>query len=265
MKELLNLIAPILDLLQKIPGFPSISPLGGQTGTEVMQLPSDTLTAIQANHLYNRYIYRKLMRLTIIQAALILVMIVVAASIIILANPQDRFFVASSNGTITRILPLDTPLMNDTDVYVRVGTAVADAATFGFLDFQQRRNEVSSAFQGKPLDELYAQILGSGGTSAMNNNQRVYIAKVEPSRPGGVVKKTIVTNIFQWVIQVPLIITIQTATGAQPDMIQRWTVQVLTERSKSVESPGGIVITRLLGAAPDGPAQPAPATSRGAP
>lgn len=248
-----------MDLLKKILaiiGFGSQTPTGAQKGTEVTQLPPDGLKVTQSGYLYNRHTYRTLLFYALVQAGIILVLIAIAGWIIVTAKPQDRFFVASVDGRIIRIVPLDMPNASNSEMYVRVGNAVAAALTFGFLDFEQRRIEVGSAFEPNALKALQSAFLGATGVEDMQKNSYVYVAKVEPSRPGGVIRQGVRDNIYEWVVSVPLVITRKTGLSEEGQVVSRWDMQVLVQRAKALEISRGFTITALTGSTMSGPPQP---------
>jgi len=236
---------------------PSKTPAAAAAGNEQMAKAPDLLQITQLDYHYNRNNYRTMVRYAIAEAGIILVLIVVAAYIILSANPQDRFFVASVDGRISRIFPLDAPTADNKEMYVRIGTGVAASLTFGFLDYEQRRQEVSTLYEQEALDTLYKTFLGGdAGITQMQQNNYVYVSAVEPSRPGGVVSQGVSEdNIYRWVIQVPLLVTRKVGASDEANETSRWTAQVLVERARSLEISRGFSITRILAMQKEGGAK----------
>lgn len=248
----------ILTKILALIGFGGAKAPGGATsGTEVMHQAPDLLMSIQSDYLYNRSTYRALVNYSLVLSAITIILIAAAGWIIISANPQDRFFVATVDGRISRVIPLDSPIANNTDMYVRVGLSVAATLTFGFLDFEQRKAEVGPIFEPEALTALYDSFLGTNGVNAMTQNNYVYVTEVEPSRPGGVVKQGVTDNIYQWVIQVPLLVIRKVGTNEESKVASRWTALVLVERARSIELTRGFTVTRLLALQQEGGQQQA--------
>ena len=238
------------EILGKILGLigfgPGKAPVAA-AGNEPMRQSPDLLQITQLNYQYNRNNYRTMVRYAIAEAGIVLALILVAGYITLSANPQDRFFVASVDGRISRIFPLDTPTANNGEMYTRIGLGVAASLTFGFLDYDQRRQEVAALYEQEAQETLYKAFLGAPGVAQMQQNNYVYVSAVEPSRPGGVLSQGVSEdNIYRWVIQVPLLVTRKTGTSEQADNVARWTVQVLVERARSLEISRGFIITRIL-------------------
>lgn len=247
------------EILGKLLSLFKASPAGSVTaagGNEVIQQTPDLLKITQHNYRYHTNTYRALLNYAIAEALLICVLIVIAGWIIITAHPQDRFFVATVDGRISRIVPLDTPTIDNQQMYNRVGTAVANAFTFGFLDYEQRRMEISSIFEPEALTALHNALLGSGGVSAMAPEYRIYKTEVEASRPGGVIQQGVADHIYHWVISVPLAVTAKTGMAGDQQTLTRWTVVVNVERAKAIEATRGFMITSVLSAQPEGRPQP---------
>lgn len=257
--EMLNKILALIGFgASKVPGAGAAS-----GGNEVMQQSPDLLMATQVNYQYNRNTYRTLINFAIVEAGIILVLIFVSGWIIATANPQDRFFMATVDGRISRVIPLDTPTANNNEMYSRVGTSVAAALTFGFLDFEQRKIEMGQMFEPAALNDLYVKFFGATGLSEMNQNNHVFITAVEPSRPGGVISQNVQDNIYRWVIQVPLLVTRKIGTSEEGQVVSRWTAQVLVQRAKAIEVPRGFITTNILALKQEGVVQQAPTQVQG--
>lgn len=249
----------ILDLLKSLLGKGTAAATGGQSGTEVLHQSPDLLQATQASYLFHRNTYRQLVWLSLMETGILIVLICVSCLIIITANPQDRFFVASVDGRISRIIPLDTPLANNGEMYSRVGSSVAAAMTFGFLDYEQRKIETGTMFDPQALAALYKALTGSDDAAAVTQNNQIFRTKVEASRPGGVISQGVDNHIYQWVIDVPVSVLLESG-AEQPERTQTpWNVKVLVQRAKALEAKNGLVISRVLAAAPSG--RPVPVSS----
>lgn len=258
----MEMLSKILSLIglggAKIPG-------AGQGGAEVTIKPPDPLLMAQANYQYNRDLYRSLLNYAIAEAGVILFLIAIAGWIILTANPQDRFFVATVDGRITRIIPLDTPTATNSDMYSRIGTAIANSLTFGYLDYDQLRLQGNSLFEQAAYDKMMNTFMPASAVAEMKQNGYIYVTKVEPSRPGGVVSQGVKGNVYQWVITVPLMVVRKQDTSEQGETATRWNITVLVSRAKALEVSRGFSVINVINAQPIGPSQAVPAGQGGAP
>jgi hypothetical protein len=242
---------------------------GAQKDTEVMSQPPDTLKASQSTHIYHRGVYRLLLKIALVQNVTSIVLVSIALWIIIAATPMDRFFVSSVDGRIDRVIPLDTPLMDNSELFSRAATNVADAMTFGFLDYEQRRIQVGLQFEPAALQQLQKTLIGEGGLSQMGQEGRAYVSVVNPALGGGVLRQGINQDfIYEWVVAAPIDVVTHTGLQATQKVRTPWMVNVLVQRARRMEVNRGYIITQIISAQPLGPGIPEaeqPATPGGTP
>lgn len=249
-------MSPIVTKILVMFGLQSIN--GPQQGTEVIQLPKDLLTSLENDYAFNRNSYRMLINLTILQAIVILLMIGGNCWLVLSARPVDRFFVAAVDGRITPITPLDTPIMDNNEVFSRTANAVASAMTFGYLDFEQRRAEIGQGFSPLALSKLQETLIGSGGLNALAQDGRYFGAEVNKSGPGTILQQGInpATNIYEWLIQVRVIVTETSGfDAATKSMATPMVITAKVLRAKEVELQRGYIIDSISSIVAEGPAK----------
>lgn len=249
-------MSPIVSKILVMFGLQSIN--GPQRGTEVIQLSRDMLSSLQKDNSFNRNTYRMLINLAIMQSIIILLMIGTNCWLVIRAHPIDRFFIAAVDGRITPIMPLDTPIMDNNEVFSRTANAIASAMTFGFLDMEQRRNEMGQSFSPQALNKIQDALIGSGGMKAMMQDGRYFGAEVNKSGPGAILQQSVnPANIYEWLVQVRVIVT--ATSGFGPDTKSEATPMVVTamvRRAKEIELQRGYIIDSINSIVAEGPPKP---------
>jgi len=252
---------PILSDILSLIGFGSSNQKGGnapaQQNTEVMNPPIDTLTSVQISYKFHRGVYHILIKLALLEGLIILGLIGGCIWVIISATPLDRFFVSSVNGRINRVIPLDVPTMEGSELFSRTVDDVAAALTFGYLDYEQRRIEASAHINDEALQKLQFALIGTGGISQMTQDDSFYSAAIDPTRGGGIIRSRVNSEfVLEWVMNIPLNITYHRNKPTTSETITPWNVTVLVQRARRLETSLGYVITQVLDVKAVGPAQP---------
>lgn len=237
---------------------------GGVRDSEVYAPPADTLMATQGRFNFHRDAYRSLLNLSIVLGLTLIGLIGANAWIVITADPQDRFFVAAVDGRVQALMPIDLPNAPDDEIFSRVGKGVVDSLTFGYLDQDFRRTELSALFLPGTIEIIQkAVVLGDVRPEQLATQMKSFVAEFDPQRPAGILMQGVneQTSIYEWLVQVPVLITIKLGADNTPSTVQPYTVQVVAQRSRSVESRYGYFIAKLENVRPDGPATPAPGGS----
>ena len=225
--------------------------------SEVLAEPPDQLSSTQHTFTFQRATYRRLLKTAFAQSIIISLLLITGIVLVLTADPQDRFFVASVDGRIDRIMPLDSPLHDNNQIFSFTGNTVAEAMTFGFLDYDQRKIEVGASFNDKVVDKIQNLVMGQGGVETLRSKALVFQASVDVTQGGGVLKQHINDkHIYEWVIAVPIkLITTSgyegTAATATP-----WMVTLLVQRAAAVEKRNGVIIADVLAAQATGAAKP---------
>ena len=254
-------MSPIVTKILVMFGLQSIN--GPQRGTEVIQLSKDLLTSLEKDYAFNRNTYRILINLTILQAIIILLMIGANCWMVLTAKPVDRFFVAAVDGRITPIIPLDTPIMDNSEVFSRTANSVASAMTFGYLDMEQRRNEMGQGFSPRALNKLQETLIGSAGMASLAEKGRFFSTEINKSGPGTILQQGInpATNIYEWLIQIRVIVT--ETSGFDTNAQSVATPMVITAtvlRAKEIELQRGYIIDSINSIVAEGPSKPVAAS-----
>lgn len=237
---------------------------GGIRDSEVYAPPADTLVAAQNRFNFHRDAYRSLLNVSVVLGLTLIALIGANAWIVITADPQDRFFVAAVDGRVQALMPIDLPSAPNDDVFNRVGKGVVDSLTFGYLDQDFRRTELGSLFLPGMIEAIQkAVVLGDLRPEQLATQMKSFVAEFDPKRPAGILQQGTnkQTSIYEWLVQIPVLITVKLGIDNIPSTVQPYTIRVIAQRSRSVESRYGYFIARLESVHPDGPATPAENTT----
>lgn len=247
-----------MEFILKLLGFGGSSTGGGaQKDTEVMRPIPDVFESVGRNYRFQRSSYHALINIALGQAIIILLLTLGSIAVLATARPVDRFFVAAGDGRISRIVPLDTPIFNNVEMFSRVSDAVAGALTFGYLDYDQRLIEIGPSFAPGVLASIHKKLLGDAGAADVVQKGLVFSTSI-PGQGVTIPRQGINgLKIYEWVIQTRLEVTRTEGYGeAATSTMTPMVATVLVQRAKQVEVQRGFIIAALLDLKPLGAPQP---------
>lgn len=228
-----------------------VSKPGGGGANEVFVPPADSLATVLNRHHFYAGAYRTLVRISLVMAFVLILLILGSCLVILLASPNDRFFTASVDGRVSRLMPLDTPNVALPELADYVSTAITRAVTYGYLDYEERRAENFSPFSPVAFQKLQDIVLGTGGIDKVNSSMLILRGALPENTGVGLVRAGINSYFtYEWVLQVPLQVTIESDLDDGPPEKKAWILHVLVERSADVEVRSGFIISDILGAQP---------------
>ncbi|HBR69578.1 MAG TPA: type IV secretion protein IcmL, partial [Rhodospirillaceae bacterium] len=122
-----------------------------------------------------------------------------------------------------------------------VAQACTEVMTFGFNDYRRRLQEASRNFTRKGWDSFTAALQKSRIIEMVETNQQVVTAA--PQGAPILVSEADVGGQYQWVIELPLIVTYQSGAKTRSDSLL---VTVVVVRVPRLESPNGVGIEQWI-------------------
>lgn len=204
--------------------------------------PSGPLEAVVTRNSFYRDGYRFWMKLAFTQGiALVLVLAALTVTIAV-SRPEDRFFATTADGRLIRMLPLNEPNMNDAALISWVARAASDVMTFGFHDYQRRMQENSAYFTRRGWQTFSEAIERSRVMEGVEKAQQVVTAA--PQKAPTIVQQGLANGVYRWVVEMPLVVTYQSGTAQQSDVLN---VQLVVVRVSTLDSPSGVGIQQWVG------------------
>lgn len=185
-----------------------------------------------------RYVF--LQRMNYVLIGLIAAMM--AAVVFLATRPvEPRYFTTDSQGRIREITALNKPMPSNDQVLNWVTTAVTRAYSLSFASYQRQLDELRHNFTSegwKGFEEALRR------TNFLENLiAGKYITSSVPSGAPVVAAEGLVNGVYGWRIQVPLIITYESA-GARTS--QTVMVDATVVRRPETENPAGLGIAQFI-------------------
>ncbi len=197
-------------------------------------------TVVIRNEFY-RDGYRSLLRLAVLQGLVIIGLIGALFFIIQVNQPENRYFATTEDGRLIPMVSLSEPNLSTPALMSWVAQACTEVMTFGFNDYRRRLQEASRNFTRKGWDSFTAALQKSRIIEMVETNQQVVTAA--PQGAPILVSEADVGGQYQWVIELPLIVTYQSGAKTRSDSLL---VTVVVVRVPRLESPNGVGIEQWI-------------------
>ncbi len=197
-------------------------------------------TVVSRNNFYKDG-YAMLMRVALLEAVAIAGLVVALIAVIMVTDPQDRFFATTEDGKIINLVPLNVPNQSDDAVLTWAANAAVQTMTFGFHDYRQRLQESSTNFTPRGWQSFLEAINRSGTLESVESYRQILTAV--PQRAPVMLDKREVAGVYRWVVQFPLLVTTQSGNRTSNS---RSILTLVIERVPTIDKPIGLGIEQWL-------------------
>ncbi len=185
--------------------------------------------------------YRK-----VVTALLVALLVIIAESFVIIFmvthKPQPTYFATDPTGRLTPLQPLNQPNLNNRVVFQWASNAAVSVYSFDFVNYQK---ELSQAHADYFTPTGWASLM-----KAFNDAQLIQTVKAKKLTVSAVVTgapvlldQKVVDGRYQWVVQMPMLVTYQSASETQSYPL---VVTMVIQRVSTLNSARGIGITQYL-------------------
>ena len=185
--------------------------------------------------------YRSLLRLAFLEGIVIVGLIAALFFVVHSHQPENRYFATTEDGRLIPMLPLNQPNLSTPALLSWVAQASTEVMTFGFNDYRRRLQESSRNFTKTGWESFTQALQQSRIIETVETNQQVITAA--PSGAPIVESEGLRGGRYQWIIQLPLIVTYQSGSKTRSS---RLLVTLVVVRVPRLESPNGIGIEQWI-------------------
>lgn len=155
--------------------------------------------------------------------------------------PQPKYFATSIKGRLTPLSPLDMPNQSDSAILQWANQAAIAAFTYNFVNYQNELKNASRYFTRKGWGQFLGALKSS--QSLIIVKERKLIVSAVATRAPIILKKDILNGRFSWRIQMPILVTYQSASEFQKKNI---IVTILVKRVSTLETTRGVGISQFI-------------------
>lgn len=185
--------------------------------------------------------YRNMLRLVVIQGAVIVGLLAVVFLILQAREPENRYFATTEDGRLVPMVPLNQPNLSTPALMSWTAQAATEVMTFGFNDYRRRLQEASRNFTRTGWQSFTQALSKSRTVEMMEANQQVVTAA--PLGAPVLEREGLVNERYQWVVQMPMVLTYQSGSLTRTD---RLLVTLVIVRVPRLENPNGIGIEQWI-------------------
>lgn len=157
-------------------------------------------------------------------------------------EPQVRYFTVDPNGNINEVLALERPIQSSEELLNWATTSITRAFTMSFSNYRQQMAESRLTFTTEGWEGFQRALKQTGVIDTIIENKLV--SSVVPEGAPVVVSQGVAgTGAYAWRIEVPLIVTYESASGRQST---RFMVEAIIMRRAESEHPSGLGIDKII-------------------
>mgnify|MGYP003669856646 CR=1 FL=1 len=188
--------------------------------------------------------YRSLLKVALIQAIVILALVGAMYYVIKVNQVQNMYFATTEDGRLIPMVPLSQPNLSTPALMSWVAQATTEVMTFGFNDYRRRLQESSRNFTKRGWESFTQALQRSRIIEMVEVHQQ--IVTTAPKGAPVLQSEGLVAGRYQWVVEIPLILTYRSGSKTQNTGL---IVTVVIVRVPRLESPSGVGIEQWIAAA----------------
>ncbi len=222
--------------MAETPPIPNQDGKGQQSGEKL-----DALGTVVVRNDFYRDGYRNMLRLAVAQGVAILLLIGAMYFVIHVHQPEDRYFATTEDGRLVPLVPLNQPNLSTPALTSWVAQASTEVMTFGFNDYRRRLQESSRNFTRRGWESFTKALQQTRIVETVDANQQVITAV--PRGAPIIQSEGVVNGRYQWVVQLPLLLTFEAGASSQT---HTYIVSVVVVRVSRLESANGVGIEQWI-------------------
>jgi intracellular multiplication protein IcmL len=208
----------------------------------------DALATVMNRNAFYRDGYRLMLRISLIQGIVIAVLLACMVALAVLAShTRQVYFATTADGRIINIVPLNEPYRSPADVIAWTAATAQNVMRFGYHDYRDRLQQVSSNFTPTGWDSFNKALKDSNILDAIQARKLVVLMDINGAPE---IKNAFVKNgVYTWYLQFP--VTIHFDGEAPPQPIAT-TLLLQVMRVSNLQNPDGISIEQWVTVNPGG-------------
>lgn len=161
---------------------------------------------------------------------------------IILQRPKPVYYATSNDGRLIRLTSLSTPALSQAELVQWASRVAVAAYNYDFVNYRTNFNKLRDDFTASGFNQFTTALRVSGGIEKVLDEK----LRVTAVATGAaiIVDQGIVGGHYAWKIQVPVLVTYESASGEterRPVIIE-----LIITRVSTLETPKGIAVTHFF-------------------
>jgi len=166
----------------------------------------------------------------------------VVANVYLGTRPVEyRYFTTDPQGGIREIVALNRPVQGVEEVLNWTTQVVTKAYSMSFANYAQQLDDIRPNFTEAGWLGYEQALSRAGFLDTLLNNQ--YVTTAVPQKAPVIIAQGLVNGVYGWRLQVPLIVTFQSASAQSSQTVN---VEVTVVRRPETENPKGLGIAQIV-------------------
>jgi len=199
------------------------------------------LGAVVLRNQFYRDSYRTLLKIAVLESLVIIGLIAAMFFVIQTNQPQNQYFATTEDGRLVPMVSLGSPNLSTPALMSWVAQASTEVMTFGFNDYKRRLQEASRSFTPRGWESFTQALQRSRIIEMVETNQQVLTAA--PQGAPVLQSEGLVMGRYQWVVQIPMVMTYSAGSKTRSDSLL---VTLVIVRVPRLESPSGVGIEQWI-------------------
>jgi len=201
----------------------------------------DAVSTILNRNAFYRDGYRLLLRISLIQLGVILVLIASIVGLVMTIKPHPIYFATTSDGRIINIVPLNEPFLTPAQVIAWSASTAQSVMRFGYYDYRDRLQQVSSNFTTTGWDSFNKALKEANFIDAIQ--ARKLVVTMDINGAPEIQSAFVHDGVYTWYVQFPVTIRFD---GEQPPQPINTTLRLQIVRVSTLQNPDGISIEQWV-------------------
>lgn len=210
---------------------------GSKTDTD---LPNIVLGTDLVVHEHDLLEVERLMKVIVV-LSLVLVLATCFAIVMLTHRQQERFYTTSISGEAQQVVALPHPIDQTATVEMWLETALSQAYTFNFANYQSQFAASSKNFTIAGWNNWYKSLQGSGGLGSVVDS-KMSVSAIALARPLLQGLPYSDRGTYTWIFQVPITISYQQLNTVQSETAM---YRVYVVRVPVSQNPSGLAIEAI--------------------
>ena len=185
--------------------------------------------------------YRLALRVAVIQCFALIGLICAMFYVVHVHQPENRYFATTEDGRVIPMVSLTQPNLSTPALMSWVAQSATEVMTFGFNDYRRRLQEASRHFTRRGWESFTTALQKARIIESVEANSQVVTAA--PRGAPVLQSEGIIKGQYQWVVQIPMVLSYQSGSKTRSD---HWIVTLVVVRVPRLESPNGVGIAQWV-------------------
>ncbi len=185
--------------------------------------------------------YRLALRIAIVQAIAIFGLIGAMYFVIHVHQPENRYFATTEDGRLIPMVPLNQPNLSTPALLSWAAQATSETMSFSFSNYRRNLQESSRHFTRAGWQSFSTALQQARIIESVESLTQEVSAI--PAGAPVLQSEGIVSGQYQWVVQVPILLTF---TSGSKKRNESWVVTLVIVRVPRLESPNGVGIAQWI-------------------